>query len=124
MKRSRLLSAFALILLLALAASCGTARRGEPLTGPHTLDDPVLVAGERAFNTYCAQCHPGGTAGVGFALNNKPLPGFAIRLQVRHGLGAMPAFPEKVISDEELDAIVAYLHWLRRIPPAQAARKP
>jgi mono/diheme cytochrome c family protein len=36
-----------------------------------------------------------------------------IRFQVRHGLGAMPAFSEKEIGDRELDDLVAYLKALR-----------
>jgi mono/diheme cytochrome c family protein len=58
---------------------------------------------------YCHQCHPRGEAGIGPALNNKPLPGFLIRFQIRSGLGAMPAFPERVVGNEELDVLVAYL---------------
>lgn len=36
-----------------------------------------------------------------------------LRRQVRWGLGAMPAFSEETISDEDLAALVAYLVWLR-----------
>lgn len=54
-----------------------------------------------------------GGAGLGPAINNKPLPGWLIRFQVRHGFGAMPAFSEKEISDGELNDVVAYLKALR-----------
>lgn len=37
-------------------------------------------------------------------INNKPLPGFLIKFQVRNGLGAMPAFSKEHVSPEELDA--------------------
>jgi mono/diheme cytochrome c family protein len=70
--------------------------------------------GERVFMAQCQQCHPGGAAGLGPAINNKPLPAFLIRYQVRRGLGAMPEFDEAVISDADLDALVAYLQELRR----------
>ena len=59
--------------------------------------------------TSCHQCHPGGKAGLGPAINNKPLPGFMIKLQSRAGVGAMPGFSSSELSDEELNAIVAYL---------------
>lgn len=107
--------------LLILAAACGTARRGLPLTSDRALDDPTLQLGRRTFDAHCHQCHPGGTGGLGVALNNKPLPGFVIRLQVRQGFGAMPAFSEEEISDEALDALVAYLKWLRDLPPPEEA---
>jgi mono/diheme cytochrome c family protein len=54
-------------------------------------------------------------AGLGPALNNKPLPGFAIRYQIRNGMGAMPAFDEEKISDKEAKNIVAYLKALRKL---------
>ena len=60
----------------------------------------------------CHQCHPGGTAGLGPAINNAPLPGGLVKAQVRNGLGAMPGFSQEQISDEELDALVAYIDEL------------
>ena len=104
---------------LLLASACGSARRGVPLVGEREIEDPVLLLGRQTFDANCQQCHPGGTGGMGVALNNKPLPGFAIRLQVRSGVGAMPSYSEKEISDEALDALVAYLKWLRDLPPAE-----
>ena len=115
MTLTRLLSVLILTGLLALAAACGSARRGVPLTGDHEVDDPELVLGQRTFDSFCHSCHPGGTAGLGPALNNKPLPGWLIRTQVRAGLGPMPAFSDKVIPDEELDALVTYLKYLRSL---------
>ena len=107
-------AATALTLLPALLAGCGQAQRGEPFAPPVRLASAEAEAGQRVFMTYCHQCHPGGAAGLGPALNNKPLPGFLIKYQVRHGLGAMPEFDEQQISDEELDRLVAYLLELRR----------
>jgi mono/diheme cytochrome c family protein len=63
---------------------------------------------------HCQPCHPGGEAGLGPAINDKPLPGFLIRLQVRSGVGAMPAFSAEEISVDELAALTAYLKALRR----------
>ena len=63
---------------------------------------------------HCHQCHPGGAAGLAPSINDKPLPGFLMRFQVRHGLGAMPSFDEQVIPEPELDALIAYLLELRR----------
>ncbi len=68
----------------------------------------------------CHQCHPGGEAGLGPALNDKPLPTFVKKFQVRHGLGTMPSFPEDKISEEQLDYLMEYLKALRRNRPLRA----
>lgn len=102
------------LLAVALLVACGPSRRSEPLAGPLALEDPVLVQGEQTFARYCASCHPRGEAGLGPALNDKPLPEWMIRVQVRNGLGVMPRFSREQISDPELDAVVKYLKELRR----------
>ena len=102
-------------LLLALAlAGCGSARRGEPFATPAAPPDARLALGERVFDVNCSQCHPGGEGGLAPAINNKPLPGWLMKLQVRVGIGKMPAFSSDEISGEELDALVHYMAWLRR----------
>jgi mono/diheme cytochrome c family protein len=93
-------------------AACSP-RRDEPLKGALHSDDPKVAVGERVFAWNCYECHPGGRGSVGFAINNKPLPGAMIKTQVRLGAGAMPSFSEEQISDEELDAVVRYLIALR-----------
>lgn len=100
------------VVLAALCASCGTARRDEPLYGPLRLGS-AEKEGERVFFEKCNQCHPQGEAGLGPALNNKPLPDVAIRYQVRHGVGYMPAFDEKMLPERELDRLLAYLEALQ-----------
>lgn len=105
------------VLALLLLSACGPAYRGEPLYGPLAASDPQVVLGEEVFYANCHQCHPGGSGGLGFAINDKPLPGWLMRFQVRNGLGAMPAFSEEQISDAELNALVAYLVALRRHRP-------
>lgn len=106
----------ALALGLAAAAGCGPQRR-EPLAGtPVTVDTPAERRGERLFYRFCAKCHPGGEAGLGPALNNKPLPEVAIRAQIRKGLGAMPAFPEDRLPDAQVAEIADYVAALRKAP--------
>jgi mono/diheme cytochrome c family protein len=109
-------------LLLALAVfmldGCGSARRGEPLGVVPLLDTPQERRGQQVFMRHCTQCHNGGAGSLGPALNNKPLPNLLIRLQVRRGLGAMPAFPADKISDAQLDDLVAYLRALRHAGPS------
>ena len=60
----------------------------------------------------CDRCHPGGEAGLGPAINS--VPGFVKRFQVRHGLGAMPAFQEDRISDKELNNLLKYLKAMKK----------
>lgn len=106
----------AVLLLVAGAATavagCGATRRSEPLRGPLSLGEQE-ARGQVVFMEHCHQCHPSGEAGLGPALNDKPFPTFLKRFQVRRGLGAMPSFSEEQISDQELDALMAYLSALR-----------
>jgi mono/diheme cytochrome c family protein len=93
---------------------CGDARRDPPKTQqPFVPQNEQVALGQKVFMTHCYQCHPGGSGGLGPAINDKPLPENLIKLQVRQGLGAMPAFDQRRIPDEELDAIPAYLKALR-----------
>ncbi|HEV2296597.1 MAG TPA: cytochrome c [Tepidisphaeraceae bacterium] len=96
-----------------LATGCGSARRAEPRVGPIHLTEAQQL-GQQVFSQHCYQCHPNGAAGVGPAINDKPLPQALIRAQVRAGLGAMPGFDEQHISDEELKAVSEYLSALRK----------
>ena len=95
-----------------LLGAC-SARRGEPLYGPLPITTPAMASGQQVFMRECHQCHPGGEAGLGPAINNKPLPGFMMRFQIRRGFGAMPAFSQSEISPEELDNLILYLNELR-----------
>jgi mono/diheme cytochrome c family protein len=99
--------------LLALAA-CGSARRSEPIEGRFVPPDAEVHRGQVVFFEHCHKCHPGGEAGLGPGLNDKPLPAFLIRTQVRRGLGVMPAFDEERIPDDDLDALVEFLLEYRR----------
>lgn len=103
---------FSTLALVVLLAAC-SARRGEPFYGPLPITSATLENGQQVFMRECHQCHPGGEAGLGPAINDKPLPRFMIRLQVRQGIGAMPAFSQDEISPEELDNLLLFLKELR-----------
>ena len=100
------------ILCLTVAAGCGSARRREPIRTPVTLDAAVS-RGQVVFMENCHQCHPGGEAGLGPAINDKPFPDFLKKFQVRHGLGAMPSFPKDKTSDSDLENLMKYLKAVR-----------
>src|SRR5262245_17898636 len=87
---------------------CHTERQSEPLTAQRALDAEEL-RGQRVFMRECNGCHPQGAGGLGPALNNKPVPAVAIKIQVRQGFGAMPSFSENEINPQELDALVAFM---------------
>jgi mono/diheme cytochrome c family protein len=90
-----------------------TTRASEPIKGPLELDSQELALGQKIFNSHCNKCHPGGEAGLGPAINDRPTPGFLYRFQIRNGLGAMPGFSREVISNEEMDALIKYIHKQR-----------
>jgi mono/diheme cytochrome c family protein len=123
MRLAELLMAAGLALALAAAHGCGRQARGAP-HGPPVRPDTVAEArGEQLFHRHCYPCHPGGEAGLGPAINDKPLPELAIELQIRKGVGAMPAFSDQVLSDDEVDAIAKYVKHLRQAPATYAGRK-
>lgn len=103
----------ACLLWVCLVAACASPRRGEPVAGPLQLKTAEEERGEQVFMRYCHKCHPGGESGLGPALNNKPLPGPMIKLQVRAGMGAMPKFPEELLPSPQLDDLVDYIKRLR-----------
>jgi mono/diheme cytochrome c family protein len=104
--RRRLGVTTAVAAVLLATAACAPGYRSEAIAGPVDVTDPLVAAGQRAFARHCHACHPGARAGLGPSI--VPIPAL-IRLQVRHGFGAMPAFPEDRLSDSDLEALVAYL---------------
>jgi mono/diheme cytochrome c family protein len=101
------------------------------LLAPATMQAPAPAAavagnaenGKRLFmkNT-CYYCHgtagQGGVAGARVAVVARNLAGFT--RYVRQPAGAMPAYTDKILSDQELADIYAYL---RALPPAKPARE-
>jgi mono/diheme cytochrome c family protein len=97
---------------LAGCIACGSARRSEPLVGAPRLNAEEQH-GQVLFHKFCHQCHPFGEGGLGPAINSNPAPMTAFRVQVRGGLGAMPAFSDAIIPDRDLDQLLAYVDALR-----------
>ena len=105
----QLQTAIVLAATLLGAAGCASSRQSEPLQGGEEALSAAEIAGQKVYMRECNGCHPQGDGGLGPALNNKPVPGAAIKIQVRAGVGAMPAFSEEEISSQELDALVEYM---------------
>lgn len=95
------------IFLMTVLVACS--HRVMPPSGSTKLLSEKALRGQEIFYKNCDRCHPGGMAGRGPALINKPLPAFFIKFQVRNGLGAMPSFKKDRISKDELNDIVAYI---------------
>jgi len=94
-----------------VAEACGSPQRSAPMLSGNM---PGPAESRLLFENNCHTCHPHGAAGLGPPLNNKPLPEFAIRAQVRKGLGAMPAFSQEMLSDDGLEKIAKYVQALRK----------
>jgi mono/diheme cytochrome c family protein len=112
-QRMTLLAGVLLPVLLLAAGCLGGVRRGEALDRPIILQTPAEERGQLIYMKNCYRCHQGGEGGLGPSLYC-PLPDAVIRVQVRHGLEAMPAFPPAMISDHDLDDLLAYLKAVRR----------
>ena len=70
--------------------------------------------GQEVFARYCNTCHPGGGRGVGPSLVMKNYGADEIKAVVRHGKAQMPGFGEKVIGDDDLNALVDYIMGMRQ----------
>lgn len=113
---------FSLFLILGTRMSSCSAPKTVPLAEVVEMPSKELQQGRKLFNEYCASCHPGGMAGVGLAIINKPLPKALIKFQIRNGIGAMPAFDEKVLSDKEVKNITKYVVYLRKGKKAETVK--
>jgi mono/diheme cytochrome c family protein len=110
--------ALSLSLLVVIAAAAGLLGRGSL-----AQDAQPFAAGRAVYTKWCAPCHdpgvshPGTNAltvkyqGVksGVLLEWKDLSVNTVKVFVRHGISVMPQFRKTEISDQELDALAAYL---------------
>jgi mono/diheme cytochrome c family protein len=114
MVASKVLVAGSVAAAALMLTACGSARRSEPIKGAVVIDDPRVARGRLVWMNKCNRCHPGGEAGLGPAVNDKPLPEFLIATQIRVGLGAMPSFSKQDLSDSDVAAVIAYMKAKRR----------
>jgi mono/diheme cytochrome c family protein len=96
-----------------LLAACGGGKATAP-TASTPARTPSEARGEVVFMHTCNGCHPQGEAGLGGALNSKPLPKDMIKAKVRGAIpGDMPKFGERDLGDADLQAVVDYVVALR-----------
>ncbi len=81
-----------------------------------------LATGGRIFRQYCAACHRPTVRGGTLALAGRNAPALTgtsaalIAGAIRWGPGAMPAFPEPVLNDQELASVVRYVRFVEDPP--------
>jgi mono/diheme cytochrome c family protein len=98
------------------------AAQTAPPAGSNTASTGNVANGKRLFQEKsCYYCH--GTTGQGgrdgVRITNTVLNVDGVIRYVRKPTGAMPAYTEKLISDQELQDIVAYL---KSLPAAKAPK--
>jgi hypothetical protein len=65
--------------------------------------------GKAVFDSSCGDCHPGGEADVGPSLIAEAHTPARVRPQIREGSGKMRPVSEKRLSNEDMEAVLAYL---------------
>lgn len=118
---------FAALAMLALIG-CGSSGSGEAESGgseetggdeTSEYEGPIASTdtdkGSEVFAQFCDDCHPDGEEDVGPSLVDNPLPPAALRKQVREGSGKMRPFSTGRISDDDLEALLAYLATINAV---------
>jgi mono/diheme cytochrome c family protein len=92
------------------------------LTSGLFAQTPSASNGKRIFDSYgCYQCHDhDGHGGAGARLAPNPIPFAAFSKYVRQPTGEMPPYTKKVVTDQELADIYAYLQSIPQPPPAKS----
>jgi mono/diheme cytochrome c family protein len=107
------------IAALAFAYACSKGE-GESTT-PVSFEGPIastdVEKGAEVYATYCEGCHPGGAAGDGPAITGLNWAPAAMRNQIRTGTKDMPSFDTDKISDQELEALLAFTVTLDATAP-------
>ena len=113
--------------MLAAVLAAGLAMTGartavaQPQPQPAPAADGDAAHGKKLFMADgCYECHGTvGQGGVGLRLAPGPLPAAAIAAYIRNPTGEMPPYTSKVVSDNDITDIHAYLASMPK-PPALA----
>lgn len=84
-----------------------SASEGPNYEGPIGSTD--VAQGKELFSSFCDDCHPDGGEDVGPSLIDNPHEPPKLRQQIREGSGKMRPIPENRLSNEEMEAVLAYL---------------
>ena len=112
-------------LAMVLAAGCGGSSEEpsgvEASAGAETTqyEGPITSTevdrGKELFAANCDDCHPGGDEDVGPSLIAEPHTPARLRQQIREGSGRMRPFSSQRVSDEDLEAILAFLASIKAV---------
>lgn len=108
-----------LLLPLLLAVGCGSSAEsgeaeqsagGESASYEGPVGSTDAVAGKDKFDTFCSDCHgEGGVGGDAPDLTAEAHTPAQLRQQIREGSGKMRPIPEKRLSGEDMETVLAYL---------------
>jgi mono/diheme cytochrome c family protein len=107
-----------MLLAVLMLAAAGAAAQTPAQTPPQTTQPGDAEAGKKLFVSLgCWTCHGyEGQGGAAPRIAPRPLPPAAFTTYVRRPPERMPNYPERVVSDEQLGHIHAYLQS-RPMPP-------
>lgn len=89
----------------------------------HAQEPPQWRSGEDLYNNVCGYCHKP-EVGVGTVLQGRELPVEYLKVMVRNGFNAMPAFPDSFVDDASLAMLSKYLATLPPAPPKMPPQAP
>ncbi|MDH5671008.1 MAG: cytochrome c [Myxococcales bacterium] len=87
----------------------GGAEGGETSEYGGPIASTDVDHGKEVYGTHCDDCHPDGQEDVGPSLIAEPHSPADLRKQVREGSGKMRPFSPNRLSDDDLEAMLAYL---------------
>ena len=108
----------------ALMAACGGSAagpEGEETSGGDLSEYEGPVAstdverGKEQFESFCGDCHPDGEEDVGPSLIAEPHSPARIRKQIREGSGKMRPTSTARLSDDDMEAILAYMGTINAV---------
>ena len=111
-----------LFLLAAIVFSVAAAQTSQPAAKGSAAPAGNAQNGKRVFESYgCYQCHGHDAhGGAGARLAPNPIAFERFSRYVRKPTGDMPPYTAKVVSDQELADIYAFLGTIPAPPPAKS----
>jgi mono/diheme cytochrome c family protein len=104
--------ALAVGVVVSCVAGCGSARPPTQVDAQHLgpIGSRDVARGEHIFRTLCAACHRGRVNPAGYHWSAPQM-----RHQIREGNALMPALPAHRLSDDRVEAVLAYLSTIGAI---------